>query len=262
MAFNREAAKAEGYTDEEIDAYLNPAPPVQQPPKDRSEENTGAAQAAVVGLGGGALDLAKEAIKYGVPAYGLYKGGQAIANRLPPTPTPTGPVGVPTTTYPTPAPTGKPAVNIPINQPIAPGTATTPPAPPAAPRVPPVGGPAAQQGASFIENITARFAPLAEKVAPVLARAAPALNMAGRIAGPAGLALGAYQGAQFAQQAELGKRLAAGEGRYAQQAFRQNNTQYGAPVTRDQAIAVLQSGSERDIYAFGGREKLQAIAGQ
>ena len=125
MAFDREAAKAEGYTDEEIDAYLNPAPPVQQPPKDRSEENTGAAQAAALGLGGGALDLAKEAIKYGAPAYGLYKGGQAIANRLPPTPTPTGPIGVPTTTYPPSAPSGNPAVNIPINQPIAPGTATT-----------------------------------------------------------------------------------------------------------------------------------------
>jgi hypothetical protein len=91
---------------------------------------------------------------------------------------------------------------------------------------------------------------------------APVLNTVGRVAGPVGTAYNVYEASKFAHDAELGKRLAEGQGRVAQNVFRQNNTQYGAPVTRDQARAVLQSGSERDIYAFGGREKLQAIAGQ
>ena len=123
------------------------------------------------------------------------------------------------------------------------------------PAAPPIGGPAAQQGAKFIESITAKFASMAQAVAPVL-------NTVGRVAGPLGTAYNVYEAGKFAHDAELGKKLAEGQGRVAQNVFRQNNTQYGAPVTRDQARAVLQSGSERDIYAFGGREKLQAIAGQ
>jgi hypothetical protein len=119
----------------------------------------------------------------------------------------------------------------------------------------PIGGPAAQQGAKFIETTFAKLASMAQAVAPVL-------NTVGRVAGPVGTAYNVYEASKFAHDAELGKRLAEGQGRVAQQAFRQNNTQYGAPVTRDQARAVLQSGSERDIQAFGGREKLQAIAGQ
>lgn len=122
-------------------------------------------------------------------------------------------------------------------------------------QVPVAGGPAAQEGANFIQNLAKKFAPMARAVAPVL-------NTVGRVAGPAGLAYNAYEGAQFAQDAELGKRLAGGEGRLAQTAFRNMNTQYGAPVTREQAITVLQSGNPRDIAAFGGEQKLRAIAGQ
>jgi len=116
-----------------------------------------------------------------------------------------------------------------------------------------VGGPAAQQGSTFIQRMAQQFAPIAAKVAPVL-------NTAGRVAGPAGLAYNAYQGAEFAQQAELGPRLAQGQGQQAQQAFRNMNTQFGAPITREQAITVLQSGNERDIAAFGGRQRLMQLA--
>ena len=116
-----------------------------------------------------------------------------------------------------------------------------------------IGGPAAQQGSTFIQRMAQQFAPIAARVAPVL-------NTAGRVAGPAGLAYNAYQGAEFAQQAELGPRLAQGQGQQAQQAFRNMNTQYGAPVDRDQARAVLQSGNERDIAAFGGRQRLMQLA--
>jgi len=118
---------------------------------------------------------------------------------------------------------------------------------------PAIGGPAAAEGATFIERITAKFAPMARAVAPVL-------NTASRVAGPAGLAYNAYEGAQFAREAELGPRLAQGQGAAAQGAFRNMNTQYGAPVSRDQARAVLQSGNERDIAAFGGRDRLMQLA--
>lgn len=129
-------------------------------------------------------------------------------------------------------------------------------------QAPVVGGPAAQEGATFIQRMAAKFAPMAEAVAPVVARAAPVLNTVGRVAGPAGLAYNAYEGAQFAREANLGPRLAGGEGRLAQTAMRNMNTQYGAPISREQAQAVLQSGNPRDIAAFGGEQRLRAIAGQ
>ena len=126
---------------------------------------------------------------------------------------------------------------------------------PGATTAPAVGGPAAAEGSSFIERIAQKFAPVAAKVAPVL-------NTVGRVAGPAGLAYNAYEGAKFAQEAELGRRLAGGEGQMAQTAFRNMNTQYGAPISREQAITVLQSGNPRDIAAFGGEQRLRALAGQ
>lgn len=118
---------------------------------------------------------------------------------------------------------------------------------------PVAGGAPAAEGASFIERMSAKFAPMARAVAPVL-------NTVGRVAGPAGLAYNAYEGAKFAQDAQLGQRLAQGQGTAAQGAFRNMNTQYGAPVDRDQARAVLQSGNERDIAAFGGRDRLMQLA--
>lgn len=157
---------------------------------------------------------------------------------------------------PTPAPGAEMANAAKINQAIGPeGLAAAMKPGAAMPTGAPVaGGPAAQEGANFISRIAQKFAPMARAVGPVL-------NTAGRVAGPAGLAYNAYEGAKFAQDAELGQRLAGGEGRLAQTAFRNMNTQYGAPITREQAITVLQSNNPRDIQAFGGIDKLRAIAG-
>ena len=97
--------------------------------------------------------------------------------------TPAGPVLSSTTTYPT---TGT-GVNIPINQPIAPGTAVTPGASMVPPE-PPIGGPAAQQGTNFIQRIAQQYGSIAQKVAPVLQKAAPMVEGAGKLLGPAMMA--------------------------------------------------------------------------
>lgn len=140
-----------------------------------------------------------------------------------------------------------PAVDTLMNTPHPNATPIGTPTPPV------VGGPAAQEGSTFISRMAEKFAPMAARVAPVL-------NTVGRVAGPAGLALNAYEGAKFAQEAELGKRLAEGQGGVAQHAFRNMNTQYGAPISREQAITVLQSGNPRDIAAFGGEQHLRQLA--
>lgn len=87
---------------------------------------------------------------------------------------------------------------------------------------------------------------------------APVARTAARVLGPVGLGMDVYQAQQFAKESELGPRLAQGQGRQAQQAFRNRNQTYG-PIAPDQAQAVLQSGSERDIAAFGGRDKLSQM---
>lgn len=88
--------------------------------------------------------------------------------------------------------------------------------------------------------------------------AGPLLRGAARVAGPAGMAMNMYEAQQFANEAELGQRLAQGQGALAQRAFRQRNQTYG-PIAPDQAQAVLESGSERDIAAFGGRDRLSEM---
>lgn len=84
MAFDIEAAKADGYTDEEIQNYLaNKQIPIEdwrnQPTMNRHEQNVGIAQAA----GGAGIEniigVGEKALEYGaVPAalgYGAYKSG-------------------------------------------------------------------------------------------------------------------------------------------------------------------------------------------
>ena len=89
---------------------------------------------------------------------------------------------------------------------------------------------------------------------------------AGRVLGPAGMALNMYDAQQFAEQSQLGERLAQGQGAVAPNAFRNMNVPYGQgftnTMTPDQAQAVLDSGNERDITAFGGRDKLNEIMRQ
>jgi hypothetical protein len=87
---------------------------------------------------------------------------------------------------------------------------------------------------------------------------APFLRGAARVAGPVGMGMNIYDASQYAHESNLGPRLAQGQGRQAQQAFRNRNQAYG-PIAPDQAQAVMQSGSERDIAAFGGRDKLSEM---
>jgi hypothetical protein len=63
----------------------------------------------------------------------------------------------------------------------------------------------------------------------------------------------------------LGERMAAGDGKRAEKAFRENGTPTIDPlragVTKEQAQAALENGSPRDIEKLGGREALIKIAG-
>lgn len=95
---------------------------------------------------------------------------------------PTGPVGAPTTTYPESA-----GVKIPINQPIAPGTAVTP-GPAMTPSAPAIGGPAAAEGSTFIQRLAQQYGNMARQVAPVLQKAAPYMEGASKMLAPAMIA--------------------------------------------------------------------------
>jgi len=68
--------------------------------------------------------------------------------------------------------------------------------------------------------------------------AGPILRGAARVAGPVGMGMDIYQAQQFAEESQLGPRLAQGQGRRAQQAFRNMaaNTQYGGLTPEQQQM--------------------------
>jgi hypothetical protein len=125
---------------------------------------------------------------------------------------------------------------------------------------------AARQAAIETESMANRS--MMQKIAAnkVVQMAAPALNTVGRVAGPAGMAMNLYGARQMVQDAQLGERLAQGQGQDAERSFRQMNVQYGDAfrntVTAQQARDILASGSTRDITAFGGAAFLRQRAGQ
>ena len=223
MAFDIEAAKAAGYTDAEISAYLQakpktetiapvapgeqvdpgepPPPPPAENYKQAGEGNympglatagIGAAAVGVpaaIGLGlkyglsgaaskaSGVMDVARQGVSALQQGAGALQqqaqtGAQTEA-RLQNRPGFGGPSTAPQTAPP-------PRYNVPLAQ-----TPNLPP-PQANPlgemggvrpgATPPVGGPAAQQGANFIQRISQQFAPMAERVAPVLQKMAPIVN--------------------------------------------------------------------------------------
>jgi hypothetical protein len=94
----------------------------------------------------------------------------------------------------------------------------------------------------------------------------PLARGAGRVLGPVGMAMNINDAQQFAEQSQLGERLAQGQGAVAPNAFRNMNVPYGQGFTNtmspDQAQAVLESGNERDIIAFGGRDRLNELMRQ
>lgn len=87
-------------------------------------------------------------------------------------------------------------------------------------------------------------------------------RLLGRVAGPASLAIGAYEASEFLAETGYGKRMAEGEGKRAQKAFKEKNTDFSSQqLTAQQAKDILDSNSKRDIEAFGGRDRLEQIAG-
>lgn len=183
-----EEAKAAGYTDEQIQAYLNPqapAPTKEQPWVDRSNEYTGFAVDA-------GLDAAKTALEVGGGYYAAKKAINMLGDKFgrQPAPAPAAPVQ--------PAPEA-PRIQVPQNAGGGPRPQVTPqqtfealgrnygpaqqaaapaapegvpgrapaPGPATAPQAPPV-SPAAAQGETFIQ----RMSTLAKQYAPAAGRIA------------------------------------------------------------------------------------------
>lgn len=76
---------------------------------------------------------------------------------------------------------------------------------------------------------------------------------------------GIYESKQYLDNILYAERMKQGEGKAAQKAFRQKQTDFSLlPLTQDQAKAILEQdpspGKDRDIAAFGGIERVQAIA--
>lgn len=90
----------------------------------------------------------------------------------------------------------------------------------------------------------------------------PFVKGAMKVAGPAGMAMNLYDAGQMARETELGSRLAEGQGQSAEAAFRNLNTKYGNAMTPVEAQNVLASGSQRDIEAFGGSDRLKQLIRQ
>ena len=89
------------------------------------------------------------------------------------------------------------------------------------------------------------------------------LGLAGKLLGGAGLALGAYEASEFLGETGYGDKMAAGAGKDAEKAFRENVSPKIDPnkmgMTPEEARNAL-GGSERDIEKLGGREALLKIA--
>jgi hypothetical protein len=116
---------------------------------------------------------------------------------------------------------------------------------------------AARTAAPAEASMMARAGQMASQYAPAM-RAG--LGMAGRLAGPAGLAYSAYQAAP--ELAAAGQQLNLGQAqqrmRQAQQAPLSMPTP--APLSAQEANNLLASGDERTINIYGGRQKLMAVA--
>jgi hypothetical protein len=277
MAFDRAAAKAAGYSDEEINAYLQanpevekktPPPPqgsedVPPPPStvipeiDRTNEVLGTIAAGSGGLLGEVAGLAKDLAVPAATAYGAYKLGKvadAAVNRM--GQGPVSPVG--SAQNPIGAQGGRP---VPVSGAAAPESVPINRAP-----APTAGAgavaPEAQAAAQAARTAAPEAGGIMSKMAPYLQQAGKFLGPAARVAGPAGAVASAYEAAPYLQQAEIGPRAASGEvGRMARGANRMGlNMPTPAPLSAQEARNLLASGDERTINIYGGRAKLQAIA--
>jgi hypothetical protein len=92
----------------------------------------------------------------------------------------------------------------------------------------------------------------------------PAMRGVAKVAGPAGLAMNAYDAAQYAEASKLGERLAGGQGQLAPAAFHNMATSQnvsGYQLSPTEAANLLSSGDQRTIAIYGGQERLNQIAG-
>ena len=296
MAFDREAAKKAGYTDEEIDAYLRANPDVDKPASDATSINdivnslpppttvvpevgrtAETAATAGIGLGPAALGAAG--------AYGAYELGKRVvvpglANAVADTMekraaakgavAPTTAQGLPVTetTGPVkPSGTARQINIVDANTPQrsvilnAQGEPISRAPAQAAGAVAPEAQ-AAGQAARTAAAPAAQTGSIMSRVAPYLQAAGRVAAPVARVAGPVGLAASAYEAAPYLQQAEVGPRAASGEvGRMVRGANRMAlNMPTPAPLSAQEARNLLASGDERTINIYGGRAKLQAIA--
>ena len=115
------------------------------------------------------------------------------------------------------------------------------------------------KGAEAFAQVQSQVPSTMQKVGSV---AGPIARGAGKVLGPAGMAMNVYDAGQMARETELGSRLAQGQGQSAEQAFRNLNTKYANAMTPVEAQNVLASGSQRDIEAFGGQDRLKQLIRQ
>lgn len=91
----------------------------------------------------------------------------------------------------------------------------------------------------------------------------PVLRGAAKALGPVALGMDVYDAAKFAQEAELGPRLAQGQGRNAQQAFRNiaQNMQYGG-LTQEQQQMLEQDKIDQAIRRKAAQKVLRPVIPQ
>jgi hypothetical protein len=92
----------------------------------------------------------------------------------------------------------------------------------------------------------------------------PIARTAARIAGPVGMGMNLYDAGQMARETQLGERLQQGQGKLAQQAYRNGlgMTYQGPQLSPTEAQNILSSGSQRDIKYFGGEDNLTKMIRQ
>jgi hypothetical protein len=93
----------------------------------------------------------------------------------------------------------------------------------------------------------------------------PVVRGLAKVAGPAATAYDIYEAGKYAQESELGKRLAQGEGQFAPNASRNlmtNQNVSGYRPSGQEAANLLASGDQRMIQMYGGVKQLASMASQ